>query len=289
MNRVPNMSKILIAEDDGPTRVLVEAILEDAGYTTETVTDGKKAYDRIATTPFDLLLTDIWMPGLNGLELLSEIKTLPSPPPVIVMTSDDTSDTLLKAIREQAYHYISKPIDPQELTRLVQDGLSAGHQETFIEVTSATPNWVELLVPCDQKSAGRMRNFVMQLEAGLPEDLRETIAMSFYELLANAIEWGGQLDPSKKVRIAFLRFERMLMFRIADPGSGFDMDELEHAALNNPDDPIAHMSIRENRGLRPGGFGLLMVKTSADELIYNEARNEVAFVKYLDLPKDTNR
>ena len=113
--------------------------------------------------------------------------------------------------------------------------------------------------------------------------------MSFYELLANAIEWGGKLDPSKKVRIAFLRFERMLMFRIADPGLGFDMDELDHAALNNPDDPIAHMSVRENRGLRPGGFGLLMVKTSADELIYNEARNEVVFVKYLDLPEDTNR
>ncbi len=283
------MSKILIAEDNGPTRVLVEAILEDAGYTIETATDGKKAYDRIATTPFDLLLTDIWMPGLNGLELLSKVKTLPSPPLVIVMTSDDTSDTLLKAIREQAYHYISKPIDPQELIRLVQDGLSASRQETFIEVTSATPNWVELLVPCDQKAAGRMRNFMMQLEADLPEDLRETIAMSFYELLANAIEWGGQLDPSKKVRIAFLRFERMLMFRIADPGSGFDIDELDHAALNNPDDPIAHMSVRENRGLRPGGFGLLMVKTSADELIYNEARNEVVFVKYLDLPEDTNR
>ena len=283
------MSKILIAEDDGSTRVLVEAILEDAGHTTETVTDGTKAYDRISTTSFDLLLTDIWMPGLNGLELLSKIKTLPSPPPVIVMTSDDTSDTLLKAIREQAYHYISKPIDPQELIRLVQDGLSVSRQETFIEVTSATPNWVEILVPCDQKSAGRMRNFVMQLEADLPEDLRETIAMSFYELLANAIEWGGKLDPSKKVRIAFLRFERMLMFRIADPGSGFDMDELEHAALNNPDDPIAHMSVRENQGLRPGGFGLLMVKTSADELIYNEARNEVAFVKYLAPPKDTKR
>lgn len=281
------MSRILIAEDNGPTRVLVESILEDAGYTTKTVTDGKMAYDRIATTPFDLLLTDIWMPGLNGLELLSKIKTLPSPPPVIVMTSDDTPDTLLKAIREQAYHYISKPIDPQELIRLVQDGLDASHEKTAIEVTSATPNWVEILVPCDQKAAGRMRNFVMQLEADLPEDLRETIAMSFYELLANAIEWGGQLDPSKKVRIAFLRFERMLMFRIEDPGSGFDMDELDHAALNNPGDPIAHMSVREDRGLRPGGFGLLMVKTSADELIYNEARNEVVFVKYLDPPKDT--
>ncbi len=280
------MSRILIAEDDGPTRVLVEAILEDAGYTTETATDGKRAYDRIAETPFDLVLTDIWMPGLNGLELLGKIKTLPAPPPVIVMTSDDTPDTLLKAIREQTYHYIPKPIDPQELLRLVQDGLNAPGQGIVIEVTSATPNWVELLVPCDQKAASRMRNFVMQLEADLPEDLRETIAMSFYELLANAIEWGGQLDPSKKVRIAFLRFERMLMFRIEDPGSGFDIDALDHAAVNNPDDPIAHMSVRENRGLRPGGFGLLMVKTSADELLYNESRNEVVFVKYLDSPKD---
>ncbi len=280
------MSKILIAEDNGPTRVLVEAILKEAGYTTETATDGKKAYDRIAATPFDLLLTDIWMPGLNGLELLSKIKTLPMAPPVIVMTSDDTPDTLLKAIREQAYHYIPKPIDPQELIRLVQDGLDASHRRAVIEVTSATPNWVELLVPCDQKAASRMRNFVMQLEADLPEDLRETIAMAFYELLANAIEWGGQLDPSKKVRIAFLRFARMFMFRIEDPGPGFDIDALDHAAVNNPDDPIAHMSVRENRGLRPGGFGLLMVKTSADELLYNEARNEVVFVKYLDTPKD---
>ena len=280
------MSKILIAEDDGPTRVLVEAILKDAGYTTETATDGKRAYDRIAETPFDLVLTDIWMPGINGLELLSKIKTLPAPPPVIVMTSDDTPDTLLKAIREQTYHYIPKPIDPQELIRLVQDGLNATERGMVIEVASATPNWVEILVPCDQKAAARMRNFVMQLEADLPEDLRETIAMSFYELLANAIEWGGQLDPTKKVRIAFLRFERMLMFRIEDPGSGFDINALDHAAVNNPNDPIAHMSIRENRGLRPGGFGLLMVKTSADELLYNESRNEVVFVKYLDNPKD---
>ncbi|MDP6039291.1 MAG: ATP-binding protein, partial [Candidatus Latescibacteria bacterium] len=131
-------------------------------------------------------------------------------------------------------------------------------------------------------TAGRMRNFVMQLEADLPMDLREMIAMAFYELLANAIEWGGRLDPTNKVRIAFLRFERMLMFRIEDPGLGFDMNELNHAAINNPDDPIAHVSIREEQGLRPGGFGLLMVKTSADELLYNEARNEVVFIKYLD-------
>jgi anti-sigma regulatory factor (Ser/Thr protein kinase) len=75
----------------------------------------------------------------------------------------------------------------------------------------------------------------------------------------------------------------MLMYRIADPGPGFDIDDLPHAAVGqSPDEPIAHMQVREEKGLRPGGFGLLTVRAKVDELIYNEKRNEVLFVKYLD-------
>ena len=60
------------------------------------------------------------------------------------------------------------------------------------------------------------------------------------------------------------------------------IDELPHAAIGHaPDDPIGHMLVREEKGIRPGGFGLLMVRNSVDELIYNEKRNEVVFVKYL--------
>jgi anti-sigma regulatory factor (Ser/Thr protein kinase) len=74
----------------------------------------------------------------------------------------------------------------------------------------------------------------------------------------------------------------MLLYRIADPGQGFKIDELPHAAIGqSPDDPIKHMQIREEKGIRPGGFGLLMVRNSVDELIYNEKHNEVVFVKYL--------
>ena len=83
--------------------------------------------------------------------------------------------------------------------------------------------------------------------------------------------------------LRFLRAKRMLMYRIADPGPGFNIEELPHAAIGqSPDDPIAHMPVREARGIRPGGFGLLMVRASVDELLYNEQRNEVVFVKYLD-------
>jgi len=74
----------------------------------------------------------------------------------------------------------------------------------------------------------------------------------------------------------------MLLYRIADPGTGFTMEGLDHAAISHPDNPIEHMEVRESKGLRPGGFGILMVKAKVDELIYNEAQNEVVFVKYLD-------
>jgi anti-sigma regulatory factor (Ser/Thr protein kinase) len=99
----------------------------------------------------------------------------------------------------------------------------------------------------------------------------------------NAIEWGGKLDPDRKVRISCVRAKRMLLYRIADPGEGFDIDKLQHAAISNPSDsPIQHAIIREEKGLRPGGLGLMMTRSLVDELIYNEARNEVILIKYLD-------
>ena len=76
----------------------------------------------------------------------------------------------------------------------------------------------------------------------------------------------------------------------APADSGFRTDEpptslenITHSAINNPDDdPLRHAIVREEKGLRPGGLGLAITRSLVDELIYNEARNEVVFVKYLD-------
>jgi anti-sigma regulatory factor (Ser/Thr protein kinase) len=142
---------------------------------------------------------------------------------------------------------------------------------------------VEIVAPCSRDVANRIQAFVMQLDADLPEEVRESVGHAFRELLFNAVEWGGKLDPTRTVRIACLRARRMLLYRIADPGMGFDIARLSHAAINNPaDDPLQHAVVREEKGLRPGGLGLAITRTLVDELIYNEARNEVVFVKYLD-------
>jgi PAS domain S-box-containing protein len=177
-------------------------------------------------------------------------------------------------------------LEVRDLLQVVRSALqsSDGHPQT-IEVTSAEPHWVELLVPCTLEAADKIETVVERLGADLPENVLDSVASAFRELLLNAIEWGGQLDPNRKVRIACLRTNRMLMYRIADPGPGFTFKNLAHSAISHPDDqPFEHMRIREEQGLRPGGFGILMVKAKVDELVYNEKHNEVIFIKYLDTP-----
>jgi DNA-binding response OmpR family regulator len=274
--------KVLIADDDAATRHGVARLLENAGFEVSEAADGFAALSAIQEKQFELVFLDIWMPRLSGLEVLARIRTGAHRPKVIVMTSDGTSETLLRAVKEQAYDYLSKPFLPRQAVEAAQRALS-NDQEPAIEVLSARPHWVELLIPCTREAAERIQSFMMKLDANLPDNVRETIASSFRELLLNAVEWGGQLDPNRKVRIASVRSPRMLMFRIADPGPGFSFEGLSHAAVGQPEsEPIAHMSVREELGIRPGGFGLLMTKAAADELLYNEAQNEVIFVKYFD-------
>ena len=150
-------------------------------------------------------------------------------------------------------------------------------------MVSARADWVELEAPCSLRVADRIHGFMMQLPADLPEAVRESVGTAFRELLSNAVEWGGKLDPTRMVRISCIRARRMLLYRIADPGEGFRIESLAHSAINNPDDdPLRHAIVREEKGLRPGGLGLAITRSLVDELIYNEARNEVLFVKYLE-------
>ena len=64
----------------------------------------------------------------------------------------------------------------------------------------------------------------MQLDTNLPGPVREAVAQAFRELLNNAVEWGGKLEPNRKVRISCVRGKRLLLYRIADPGEGFDLE-----------------------------------------------------------------
>jgi anti-sigma regulatory factor (Ser/Thr protein kinase) len=161
--------------------------------------------------------------------------------------------------------------------------LSQTRESAPFKLISARANWVELLAPCQIGVAGRVTDFLMHFVADLPEEAQYSLGNAVRELLLNAIEWGGRNDPFRQVRISFVRCRRALIYRVADPGAGFSFQGLSHAACNNrASNPADHTRVRERLGLRPGGFGLLVTKALVDELIFNEAHNEVLAIKYLE-------
>jgi len=101
--------------------------------------------------------------------------------------------------------------------------------------------------------------------------------------LLNAMEHGAKFQADQYVQISYVRARNMVLCRVKDPGEGFTLDEIQHAAVANPHgDPIRHAAYRQERGMRPGGYGILLAQKLVDELIYNEDGNEVLLVKYLD-------
>jgi DNA-binding response OmpR family regulator len=278
------MQRILVVDDDRLTRELVEGLLAAEGFEVVTAPDGMAAVAEVSRQPFDLILVDVWMPRMPGLRLLSGLKTMGRMPRAIVMTSDDTPEVVLKAIKANAQRFLKKPVDPHHLLEQVRRVL-AQPESLPIDVVSATPEWVELVVPCTEAAADRIQGFLTQLDSGLADDQREALGQAFRELLMNAMEWGGHFDPDQRVRISHLRTPRLLLYRIADPGEGFRFEELDHAAVSNPaEDPVRHSDVRQEKGMRAGGFGILMAREFADEVVYNEAQNEVVLIKYLDPP-----
>jgi two-component system nitrogen regulation response regulator NtrX len=161
------MTKILVVDDDKATRHVLRGVLKNSGFSTSVAKDGIEALELLRTRRFDLLLLDVWMPRMNGLDLLAKLRNDKTRPRVVVMTSDDAPETLLKAVREQAFKYVHKPVESPVLLQTVREALEAPDAPP-IEVISARPEWVELIVPCTREAAGRIETVMAHLDAKLP-------------------------------------------------------------------------------------------------------------------------
>ena len=273
------MPTILIVEDDRAAREGLCQLLTVAGFSVTAATDGAEALTKLEEQRFDMMLLDIWLPKISGLELLERLRDKPDQPKIIIITADDTPETLLLTLRKQAHQFVRKPIDPTALLALVRSAVASPPGEPAIVVLSARPAWVELLVSCGHEVADRIQSYIVNLDVDLPREIRETMGLVFRELLLDAMEWDGQLDPNRKVRIAYLRARKMLLYRIADAGYGFRSSDRHLSADRHIAASLEHEGRGRSNLLWPGA---LLARAQADELLFNEGRNEVAVVKYLD-------
>jgi anti-sigma regulatory factor (Ser/Thr protein kinase) len=201
---------------------------------------------------------------------------------MIILTDESTPRDVLEAIRQGAFSYFSKPFSLADLAETVKNAMEGPCWDDGIEVLSAAPNWIRFAARCDLKTADRLIQFVREM-IDLPNDEKDLVAWALRELLINAIEYGAKFDPNQYVELSYFRTKRAVACRIKDPGEGFSLEEIQHAAVSNPpDDPLRHVGHREAENLRPGGFGVLLARNSVDELIYNGKGNEVVMIKYVD-------
>lgn len=268
--------RILAIDDDPVIGALIAAVLQD--YDVTVVETGEEGLERFLASPFDLAICDLQLPGIGGMEVIRRIRQAHPAARVMVVSVHGEPENLLAGLRQNVVDFIVKPFSHDDLLCAVKNLLQ---EQAAIEVISATPKWIELQIPASFQVAASLNQFFTNLQVDLDEQTRTSVGTAFRELVNNAIEHGAKGNHALKVRISCVRLNRAIVYRIEDPGPGFDPAALTHAAISYPDDPMKHIEVRQEKGLRAGGFGMLWTQSLADEVVYDEKHNKVMFVKYL--------
>jgi len=272
---------LLLIDADPAVQGYLSDLLKRDDREIQQVPGSKEALDRLRTGPVDVVLAGQGDNGFDGLALLRRVRSI-RPATKVILTGESDPQRILAAIRLRAFGYLHRPLAAGPLGDLVQQALDCDSWQDDIRVVSARPEWITLDVRCKLDAADRTTHFLREITAHLSTQACEDVAAAFRELLMNAIEHGGKNDPNKRVRTNILHTARSIIVHIHDPGTGFSLDFLPHAAISNPaDSPIRHIEVRAEEGRRPGGFGILLTRNLVDELLYNERGNAVLFVKYL--------
>lgn len=294
---MPDPSHILVV-DDSPTQLRqIQFLLEREGFVVQSAADGVQATASIEDNMPMLVVTDLQMPEMNGLELVASLKeTIPSLP-VILTTSQGSEEIASQALKAGAASYVPKRELNDTLIPVLQQVMAVNKAAKSVPkvVKNAVESNITLEVTNDE---AQIPDIISRLELPMVElDLfdegeRMQIAMALDEALLNAmihgnLEVSSELRQSddgapyvnmiatrkkeapyseRKVTIKLEASNDQVTFTIRDDGPGFDA-----AALRDPTDP-------ENIE-RAGGRGLLLINAFMDEVSHNELGNEIRMVK----------
>jgi CheY-like chemotaxis protein len=275
----------------------MQMVLEKEGFSVRTAVNGLDAMQAIQTDPPFLVVTDLQMPEMNGLELVAAVKDNAPSIPIILTTSQGSEDIAAQALRAGAASYVPKRDLATALYPVVQQVMSVNKAAQSVRevakfaiestITLCVEN-EELLVP---KVIARLELPMVELDL-FDEGERMQIAMALDEALLNAMVHGNlevsselrQTDDGKpytnmiqqrkqeppfkdrRVRVHLQASTEDATFVISDDGPGFDC-----AALRDPTDP-------ENLE-RAGGRGLLLINAFMDEVRHNDKGNEITMIK----------
>jgi anti-sigma regulatory factor (Ser/Thr protein kinase) len=227
------------------------------------------------------------LPDSDGFELCDSLKRARETNliPIIMVTALHDAHHRAAGVRVGANGYLTKPFTPAQLYDLMQHALEWGeeHQKrgTTGEIDFDIRSELTYLAQCNDMLADLFAH--TPLTERQIKDLKQAIM----EMGGNAIEWGHKKNAELVLRITYRIDPKCVTLIIQDQGPGFNPRHLPHAASD--EDPIGHLEIRNELGLREGGFGIMLARGLVDEFRYNQRGNEVTLVKHLEARGDAAR
>jgi two-component system NtrC family response regulator len=184
---------ILLVEDDENLRRVMEFQLAEKGYAVRTAGDGEQGLRRFREEPPDLVVTDMTLPRVGGLELLRAVKREAPRVPVIVITAFGTIETAVQAMRDGAFHYVTKPVSNEELAVVVGKALDYGalsEENLRLRQELRERHKVENLIG-DSEAMKRVEDMVARVAARDVTVLLEGESGTGKELIARAIHYNS--------------------------------------------------------------------------------------------------
>jgi anti-sigma regulatory factor (Ser/Thr protein kinase) len=280
------MSRVLIIGSHSHISREIGGVISAAGLPLEYSAGNVDALQRLRMRSFGVVITSPDSAVDEDLALLEEMRVIRPGVKCIVLAHSSTPDAVIAAMRARVFACFTPPISCYDVANIASRAASDSQWRDDIQILSARPGWVSVRVHCRLITAERLMTFANELNAQLPEDTRQEIMQALREILLNAMEHGAAFNAEQVVEVTAVHTGRALVFYVRDPGAGFRRESLSHTAIANlAHDPAAHIAKREEEGMRPGGYGLLLAAGTVDELIYSEIGNEVLLIKYVDWPQ----
>ena len=142
-----NERRVLVVDDEANMRRVLEIMLSRRGFRTLSASDGQDALEQLAETPVDLVVSDLRMPGINGIELLRRLRDAGNPVPLIMITAQGTIESAVEAMRLGACDYLLRPFDVETLDLAIQRVFAVREvlqQKDFLQ-TELDRNWEGLV------------------------------------------------------------------------------------------------------------------------------------------------
>jgi DNA-binding response OmpR family regulator len=272
--------RVLIVDDERETNDLLADLVRARGLEPVQVFRGAEVQHALDTADPDVILLDLMLPDRDGFEICEQLKLNRETNliPVLMVTALGDVKNRLRGVRVGANGYVTKPFTPPQIFAALDEALAWRREH----VQKGTTGEIQFDVRSEMTHLHEMNNLLSDLYAHtrLTDRQVKDLKQAVMEMGANAIEWGHRRNADLALRITYRISPDRVTLVIKDQGPGFNPCKLPHAA--SEDNPIGHLDVRNELGLREGGFGIMLARGLVDEFTYNEAGNEVTLVKHFD-------